>query len=95
MEKLSEELADLDINMDDLNKELKKLDAFMDELREELVKDGYINNTDEEFELDLSRNHMTVNGERLPEDLFEKYKRLYKTHFGKEIDGDSHFKIHQ
>ena len=95
MEKLSEELADLDINMDDLNKELKKLDAFMDELREELVKDGYINNTDEEFELDLSRNHMTVNGERLPEDLFEKYKRLYETHFGKEIDGDSHFKIHQ
>jgi len=48
---------------------------------------------DEEIEIDFNKNEMKVNDNKIPDELFEKYKVLYKEHFGKEPDDDTHFRI--
>ena len=36
---------------------------------------------------------MIVNGKKVPDELFEKYRVMYKEHFGKDPDDCSHFRI--
>ncbi len=91
MKALEEEIGDLSKEMEELDKEIKNLDNFLDAVKSELVKDGLIKNTEEEFELELSSAKMEVNGEKVPDNLLEKYKPLYKEHFGKEIKGEIKF----
>jgi chromosome segregation ATPase len=93
MEGLREELKDLNIDLKDLDIELHKLDGFMDNLREELESDGLIDNKDDDFDLDLSKDKMIINGEPVSEELFKKYKEMYEEHFGKKLDGDHNLLI--
>ncbi len=95
MRELKEELKHLDIELDDLDIELKKLDGFMDDLREELQSDGLIYNKDDDFDLDLGNDEMLINGEPVPDELFNKYKDMYEEHFGKKLDGEYKLKIRQ
>jgi len=95
MERLKEKMKDLKVDMRGLRSKMKKLKSFMNNLRLELVHDGYINNKHEDFDMLLNGHEMKVNGERLPENLFEKYKAIYKEHFGKDITDDNAFKIRQ
>ena len=88
MKGLREELKNLHIDFKDLDIELHKLDGFMDSLREELESDGLIKNKDDEFELDLNKDRMNINGEPVSEELFKKYKEMYEEHFGKKLNGD-------
>ena len=88
MRELKEELKHLDIELDDLHIEMKKLDGFMDDLREELESDGLIDNKDDDFDLELNKNEMLINGKPVPDELFKKYKDMYEAHFGKKLDGD-------
>ncbi len=95
MEDLKEELKDLKFDLKDLDTELDKLDGFMDVLREELESDGLIDNKDDDFDLDLNKDKMLINGEPVPDELFNKYKEIYEEHFGKKLDGDHKLKIRQ
>ena len=58
----------------------------MDEMKEELVKDGYIEETEEEFEMEFDEDRIIINGERLPDSLHEKYMKIYEQHFDKKLE---------
>ena len=91
MENLKDEMSELSVEMDELDKEMKTLNGFLEAAKSELVKDGLIKSADEEFELELSESKMEVNDEKVSDNLLEKYKALYKEHFGKELKGKLKF----
>ncbi len=95
MDGLREELKNLKFDLKDLDTELDKLDGFMEDLREELESDGLIDNKEDDFDLDLNNDEMLINGEPVPDELFNKYKDMYEEHFGKKLDGDHNLKIRQ
>ena len=82
--------------MEDLDEEMEKLDDFIDELRKELVVNGYIDNEneDEDVEIKLSAKEMFINGKKLPGELLDKYKNIYKKHMGKDMSETSNIHIH-
>jgi hypothetical protein len=86
LDKLNLRMKELNIKMDHLNGKMKDLKEFLKDVKAELIKDGYLNKNDNNYNLDFTRDSIQVNGKRLPENLLEKYKKLYKDHFGKEID---------
>jgi len=94
MEELDEVLEELDINMEDLDEEMEKFDGFIDELRKELVVNGYIDNENEDVEIKLSAKEMFINGKKLPGELLDKYKNIYKKHMGKDMSETSNIHIH-
>ena len=75
-------------------KNWKKLDGFIDELKKKLVEDGYIKNENEDVEIKLSAKAMFVDGEKLPGELLDKYKNIYKKHMGKDLSESSNIHIH-
>jgi hypothetical protein len=79
-------MKDLKIDMSKLHEKMKQLKGFLKDIKSELVKDGYLNKNDNDYDLDFTRDRIEVNGKRLPDNLLEKYKKIYKEHFGKEID---------
>jgi bla regulator protein blaR1 len=83
-----EEMADLKIELTGLKKELRVLKRFMHNLKEGLVDDGYLEDDDDDFDLDLSREEMILNGKQLPESAHKKYLKLYKEHFGEELEDE-------
>ena len=95
MVRLKEQMKDLKIDMRGLRSKMKNLKSFMKDMRHELVKDGYIENSHEDFDMLLNGHEMKVNGEKLPEKLLEKYKAMYKEHFGKDVTDDNAFRIRQ
>ncbi len=94
MSRLKDELKDLKLNLKDLDKKLSKLKSFLKDVKHELVKDGYIKIEDEHFSMELGPDKMTVNGKELPNNLLDKYKKIYKQNFGKEISRGNPFKIY-
>jgi chromosome segregation ATPase len=90
---LEESMKDLNINMDNLNKEMEKLNGFIKDLKSEMVKDGLLESADEDAHIDIGKNEMRVNGVKVPDNLFEKYKKMYKEHLGKDLEDDNHFNI--
>ena len=94
LSKLNDKMKDLKIKLKGLDKKLDSLNNFMKDLRKELVKDGYIKNEDDDFDMELNSHEMRVNGKKLPDNLFEKYKKMYKDHFGKDIKDGKDFIIH-
>ena len=93
MKELKKNMSGLKIELHDLKGEMKKLNKFLDDLKAELVKDGYINSTDEEFNLEMDKDKTEVNGNNVKQADHLKYKGLYKKHFDKELDGT--FKINR
>jgi chromosome segregation ATPase len=81
------DLSGLDEELENLDVELEKLDSFLDEMKSELVKDGYIGNVNEKFELTLNADKMTVNDQKVSDQLRTKYLSMYEKHFGKKIEG--------
>ena len=86
-------MARVKINLDGLDSKLEKLNTFIDELKDEMIKDDLIQNKNEKLSLDLYKNGMEVNGKKVPEELFNKYKKMYKDYFDKELTDDNHFRI--
>ena len=82
------DMASLEIELTGLKEELKVLKYFLNNLKDELVEDGYIEESDEDFELVLTKSKMIVNDECLPDEMHQKYLELYKEHYGKDIDDD-------
>ncbi len=88
MSDLDIDLSDLKIDLKDLKVEMKMLKSFLNEFREDLVKEGYIQSEDEDFELELNKSTIEVNGKKLPNNLHKRYLKMYKDHFGKELEND-------
>ena len=86
LDKLDLKMKDLKINLSHLKEKMKALKGFLKDVRSELVKDGYLDENDNDFDLNFTKDKIEVNGKRLPDNLLEKYKRIYKEHFGKEIN---------
>lgn len=90
---LNEKMKDLKIKLKGLDKKLDALNNFMKALRNELVKDGYIKNENDKFDMELNSHEMKINGKKLPDSLYEKYKKIYMDHFGKDIKDGKDFII--
>jgi hypothetical protein len=86
LDKLNLKMKDLKIDMSHLKEKMERLKEFLKDVRSELIKDGYIDENDNDFDLEFTKNKIEVNGKRLPDKLLEKYKKIYKEHFGKEIN---------
>ncbi|MFC2085141.1 hypothetical protein ACFLS9_08795, partial [Bacteroidota bacterium] len=93
MDDFNDSMADLKIDMKHLKVEMKKLKSFLNELREELVEDGYLEDEDEDFEMEFNEDEIIINGEKLPDSLHKKYLEIYEKHFDKELEGDLNFNI--
>lgn len=93
MKELKENMKDLKINMDDLSVEMEKMKGFIKELKSEMKSDGLVEDEDDDVEIDFHKDEMKVNGEKVSDELFRKYKAIYKAHYGKEPDDDTHFRI--
>ena len=88
LDKVNFNLKDLKVDMSKLKEKMKILKHFLKDMKSELIKDGYLNEDDEDFDLEFSEDKLEVNGKRLPDDLLEKYKDMYKEYFGKELEGN-------
>jgi len=86
MSGFDDEMLKLNIDMKGLKKDLKKLKGFLKEMSSELEWDGYIDDADEDYELELNEDEMIVNGKKLPDKLHQKYLKMYEKHFGKELE---------
>jgi chaperonin cofactor prefoldin len=85
-DKLNMSLDKLNLKMDHLKEKMKNMKEFLKDVKSELIKDGYLDINDDKFDLDFTKDRIEVNGKRLPDSLLEKYKKIYKDHFGKEMD---------
>ncbi|MBN1300479.1 MAG: hypothetical protein JW995_04625 [Melioribacteraceae bacterium] len=98
MEQFAESMKDFEIdmsglkeNMKDLKVELKKLKNFIHETNDELVEDGYLENSDDDYNLVFDVDEMYVNNKKLPSGLHKKYLEIYRRHFGKDPKGTLRF----
>jgi hypothetical protein len=85
-DKLDLKMKDLKIDLSHLKEKMKTLKEFLKDVKSELVKDGYLDENDDDFDLNFTKDKIEVNGKILPDSLLEKYKKIYKDHFGKEMD---------
>lgn len=60
----------------------KAQQAFWDEMRKQLVKDGLLNDEDDQLKLYLDEDMMKVNGTKVTDDLHKKYKKLFSKQYG-------------
>jgi hypothetical protein len=86
LDKLKLKMKNLKIDMSHLSEKMKELKNFLKDVKTELIKDGYLNNNSDDFDLDFTKDKIEVNGKELPDSLLEKCKRIYKDHFGNEIN---------
>jgi hypothetical protein len=88
MKDFNKNMKNFELNMRDFNKNMKKFIGFFKDLKHELVKDNLIKDEGEKFNMKFNSKEMIINGNKVPGDLFEKYKGIYKKNYGKEIDND-------
>ncbi len=88
MKKHKKEMANLKLTTKGVKKEMKTLGGFFKEAKEEMVRDGFIEDVDENFELELSKETMKVNGKTIDAWNHAKYLNIYKNHFGKELEDE-------
>ena len=86
LENVKIHMKDLKIDMSHLKEKMKALKGFLKDVKSELIKDGYLDKNTDDFDLDFTKDKIEVNGKKLPDNLLEKYKKIYKDHFGKEIN---------
>lgn len=95
IEKAMKKLGEVHIELNDLDDDLEKLSSFSDALRTELVKDKLIESKNDDLDIEISENAMIVNDKKVRDTLLKKYKKLYKEHFGEELEGKRRFEIHK
>lgn len=84
---LKKNMKGLKIELKGMKGEMKKLNSFLDELKSELVNDGYITSTDDDFDLEMSKDTTLINDLTVKSEHHKKYLELYKRHFDKELEG--------
>jgi hypothetical protein len=94
MHALNFDMNNIKTHMTVLDKKLSKFRTFMSNLKDELVNDGVINDNNEKFDMDFSAKGIIINGKKLRDDLFEKYKKLYEDDLGEKVDETTHIVSH-
>jgi chromosome segregation ATPase len=82
MADLEEELKDMKVELNGAKKSIKKFNIFMDDLKYELEDDGLIKDADDDFDMIFNSEEIIINGEKAPDELHRKYKRMYEDRFG-------------
>jgi chromosome segregation ATPase len=90
---LGKNMGEIKIKLHKASAELKKLDGFIDKIKDEMFKDGLIKDKNEKLNLEISNSSMEVNGKKVSEDLYKKYKKMYEDYFDKKLSGENQFKI--
>lgn len=93
MKQLKVEMSNLDIDMTELKEEMKKMDNFLKELKSEMVNDGLVDKYEKIDHLELNKDSMYLNYDKVPDHLFNKYREIYKKHYGEYPDEDRKFSI--
>lgn len=88
IERTKDHLDKMHLDMSKVNKDLRKFNLFIKDLRKELVQDNVIKNKDEDFNMNFNSDEIVINGKKLPDSLHKKYIKLYKDHFGKDLDDE-------
>lgn len=68
------------------NGRLTSFKKFMNDLKNKFEEDGLINSTNENFDMDFNARELYINGKKVPDNLFQKYKAMYEERFGKMDD---------
>jgi len=58
-------------------------------IEKELKNDGFMSGSNN-YSFKLKENKLKINGKRQPDDVYEKYKRLYERYSGSQIEGSSY-----
>ena len=61
--------------------------------KDEMTKDGLIKDKNEKLNLEIEQNKMEVNGKKVSDELFKKYKQMYEDYFDKTLSGENHFRV--
>ncbi|MFC2154937.1 M56 family metallopeptidase [Acidobacteriota bacterium] len=91
-EKFEEELEKHKQELKKHEKELKEHEAFLNNLKEELLQDKLIDDA-EDFEFKLTAKGLWVNGVKKSKKIFNKYKKIYESHTGKNLEKTKTFRI--
>jgi hypothetical protein len=91
MEKFSEHMKDFKVNMKGFKESMKKYKEFIKDMRHELVNDGLIKSEDDQFNMKFNAKELLINSKKVPDNLLNKYKKIFKKHFGKDIDDEYYF----
>jgi chromosome segregation ATPase len=96
MSEVNDNLADLRAELKDKKSQLKsarsglnRFSSFMDDLKSELKDDGVINDEDDDIDMTFNSKEMIIEGERVPENLHSKYKKMFEERFGRMDDNMS------
>ncbi len=84
MEDFEIDMSGFEESMEDLKEELENLKDFVHDMNDELVDDGYIDDDEEDYDLELNSHSMYVNGVKVPDSIHRKYVEMYVDYFGHE-----------
>jgi hypothetical protein len=80
--RVDEEMKKANLDLKRSKKEIHKLDQFLKDIKQEMVKDNLIKSSVDKINLKINDDGISVNGKKLPDDLADKYKKMYKDKFG-------------
>ncbi|MGV3538936.1 MAG: M56 family metallopeptidase [Rufibacter sp.] len=86
MKEHEKRMAEHAVRMKEHEERMKKHKAMMEALKAELLKDGLIKSADEDYEFTMDKNGLTVNGQKLPDAQFEKYKKIMQNATGEDVE---------
>ena len=70
-------------------------DEFVEKLKEELVNDKIISDRDDFESFELTDKNLLINGEKQSDDMYKKYKKLYKEYSDNDIEGNFKIRIQE
>lgn len=88
MMKMKKELKDMKSDLKDAKKGARKFKMFLYDLKEGLQKDGLIDESDDNFDLQFNSKELIINGKKAPDDIHNKYKKMYEERFNRTMDDD-------
>lgn len=88
MKNFDKNMKYFDLHMKELSKNMKKLKEFLKDMKHELIKDNLIKDEDEDFSMKFNSHELLINGKKVSDEQLNKYKAIYKNHYGKDIDDE-------
>lgn len=81
-------MKNLEESMGKLKADMKILKEYLKDVKDELVKDKLVGQEEDLDKFYLSKSEMKVNGKVVSQELHKKYLKIYKDHYGKDLDDD-------
>jgi hypothetical protein len=91
MDKITENMKNFKVNLKGVKEWMVKYKRFIKDMRRELFSDGLIKSENEQFNIKFNSKKLIINDKKVPDNLFDKYKGIYKKDFGKDIDDEYYF----